>query len=414
MEANPSHLGWDPEVDTPATVAVLGGGTLAVEAALYARFLGYAVMLFDAAKVGDELLAWGDQPMLDSAGNAACWQDVTTPLGLAALEAHHGQVSLPPLDQRPVTHREYVEQYLLPVARTDLLYDSVQIQSVVESISRHGCDTLDRCSLEERSEMLFRMLIRSPNRGEYTQLFDVVLDCLPRPPQRLGLASGGGLAVGELELRPSMLDGKLDLLRKHRPKVLGKHCVLFGNTLEACASAIELVQLSEEGTGTRCTWVIPKRLGTKGLVFPQRTPSEIVNTIIDKSQALVSRDEASLVSIPAWGIESMRLEQTTAPDSIWQLRLQSKAEETLDISGDVFINCASSKPVRPFAEQLKIDLISNEWSLTAEPHYYRLGDWQMSDMQQSTPTFERIRAAFALIGGRRELNLYATVKPSGR
>ncbi len=34
MEA--SHRNWDPEVESPATIAVIGGGPTGIEAALYA------------------------------------------------------------------------------------------------------------------------------------------------------------------------------------------------------------------------------------------------------------------------------------------------------------------------------------------------------------------------------------------
>ena len=46
-----TELNWETEIDTPATVAVLGGGAVGIEAALYARFLGYYVLLIEGAKM---------------------------------------------------------------------------------------------------------------------------------------------------------------------------------------------------------------------------------------------------------------------------------------------------------------------------------------------------------------------------
>lgn len=62
-KTNSMQLDWDPEIDTPATIAVIGGGPCGVEAALYGRFLGYSVGFFDVHKVGDSLVAWGNRPM---------------------------------------------------------------------------------------------------------------------------------------------------------------------------------------------------------------------------------------------------------------------------------------------------------------------------------------------------------------
>ena len=122
-------MDWDPEIDTPATIAIVGAGPVGVEAALYARFLGYFVMLFDSRRVGHRPLACGDQ-LLDQP-----WSDLTSPLGLAALAAQGTAGDLPAGDAR-ISYRQYVEKYLIPVARTDLLYESVQRSVTTTRISQ--------------------------------------------------------------------------------------------------------------------------------------------------------------------------------------------------------------------------------------------------------------------------------------
>ncbi len=39
-------------VDTPAVIAIIGAGPIGLEAALYGRYLGYDVRLFDARPRG--------------------------------------------------------------------------------------------------------------------------------------------------------------------------------------------------------------------------------------------------------------------------------------------------------------------------------------------------------------------------
>jgi glycine/D-amino acid oxidase-like deaminating enzyme len=173
---------WDPEIDTPATIAVIGGGPCGVEAALYARFLGYSVELYDMHKVGDSLVQWGDRSM------NIPWRALVSSLGLAAMEAH--EHPLPELDRIP-TYREYVESYLLPIARNDLLYSTVSVHTRALSISRLGCDENEAISIERRAEQEFRLLLSSSQRGQFSQVVDIVLDCSGNQSVRRGLATGG-------------------------------------------------------------------------------------------------------------------------------------------------------------------------------------------------------------------------------
>ena len=68
-------------VDTPARIAILGAGPIGVETALYARFLGYDVDLYERQEVAANLLRWGHVRMF----SPFSWN--SSPLGLAALAA---------------------------------------------------------------------------------------------------------------------------------------------------------------------------------------------------------------------------------------------------------------------------------------------------------------------------------------
>jgi hypothetical protein len=387
------QLDWDPEIDTPATVAVIGGGPVGVEAALYARFLGYAVLLFDAHKVGHRQLAWGDQRLPES------WCEITTPLGLAALDAQ-GTAGDAIDEQAQVTYREYVERYLLPVARTDLLYDSVQINSPVLSVSRTGCGPGAQASLPRRSEQEFRILVDSRQRGEYTQLVDIILDCSGRTASG-GLASGGGLAIGQRAHAAEMRSGKLDVLGKDRSTLAGKHSLLFGCDRSACANAIELAQLAAEVPETRTTWIVPKQIGApKSLDLPATWPADRTNL----AQQLADNQHPSTVALTAWGIESIQLADS------WKVRLQTGEEETLDISGDAFITCNLRRPDWSFCDGLLVSESSSSGFLTAEPHYYVLGEKSFGPQMRFTDAVEQIRSVFGLIGGRTDLDLYDTIR----
>ncbi len=169
---------WDPEVESPATIAIIGAGATGIEAALYARFLGYQVLLFEAGKVAQRYREVASLVMDESMERAV------SPLGLRALEAQSGKPA--EFEHRPVTYREFSQQYLLPLARTDLVHDCVQFQCEVIDISRvrinermsEDTDFQARCNDE------FRLVLRSKARGIWSTRADVILDCS-------GLATAG-------------------------------------------------------------------------------------------------------------------------------------------------------------------------------------------------------------------------------
>ncbi|MEO8268616.1 MAG: hypothetical protein ABI557_02780 [Aureliella sp.] len=403
------HIDWDPEIDTPATIAVIGAGPVGVEAALYARFLGYDVLLFDSRRVGHRQLAWGDRTL------GQTWGELTSPLGLAALTAQGTDNDFPssggsgeePLEQSThVSYRQYVEQYLIPVARTDLLYESVQVNSPVTSISRTSCGGDPSIANERRAEQEFRMLIDSRQRGEYTQLVDIVLDCsgLARP---LGLASGGGLAIGESTAQAGMLSGRVDILGKHRGRLAGKHALLFGRDEEACGNAIDLAQLARAVPGTRATWILPKKFGDRDASFI--SPNAAAEFVATARKLADNEDiDSPVVSLSAWGIEAVQVDT----ESGWRVRLQISEEETLDIQGAELINCQTTQCDWSFTQALPHVQRQGEDGLTGEPNYYVLGQKAVGVDERCTmqQAFEQIKKSFARIGGRAGLDLYETVR----
>ncbi|MEZ6074454.1 MAG: hypothetical protein R3C56_01895 [Pirellulaceae bacterium] len=117
-------------------------------------------------------------------GSEPTWTGLTSPLGLAALAAGSRPDVLSNMstaatsDQRgDVTYRQYVEQYLIPVARTDLLYDSVQVNSPITSISRTSCGSDPTIANEQPIRAGVPLVDRFTTARQYTQLVDIVLDC---------------------------------------------------------------------------------------------------------------------------------------------------------------------------------------------------------------------------------------------
>ena len=94
-------------VDTPATIAILGAGPMGIETGLYARYLGYRVVIFEQREVASHVLAWGHLRMFSP------FPELRSSLGLAALRAQDAEYHPPDADAR-LTGRQWVDKYLLP------------------------------------------------------------------------------------------------------------------------------------------------------------------------------------------------------------------------------------------------------------------------------------------------------------
>lgn len=120
----------DPEspLETPGKIAVIGGGILGIEAALYGRYLGYKVALFDAGEIGEAAIGLGDEPLPMLPDRSF------SPLAASALAA---QTTDRP-ETLPVTCGDWARRILIPLTHTDLLRGQVFENAAVSKISHVG------------------------------------------------------------------------------------------------------------------------------------------------------------------------------------------------------------------------------------------------------------------------------------
>ena len=145
---------------TPARLAILGAGPIGLEAALYARFLGYHVVIYERGEVAETLRQAGDAS-LNTPSRLIC-----TTLGLAALQAQNPDYSLAH-DDATLTCRQWRERYLLPLAATDLLSDHFRLHTTVTAID---------LAITEDGEA-FRVQAILPSGDISVEAFDGILDC---------------------------------------------------------------------------------------------------------------------------------------------------------------------------------------------------------------------------------------------
>jgi hypothetical protein len=402
-------LAWDPEMESPATIAILGAGPLGIETALYARFLGYHISIFETRRVAHRMLDWNLRPLEEPASN------VTTSLGLAALQAQDPTYR-PPDPSRVFNGKQYAEEYLLPLAKTDLLFDDIHFLSPVIDISRFRVGTqplagrFDEYPWQERCNDEFRILVDGRHRGTWVSRADCIIDCRGHGTHRVGLGPAGGLAIGELDARKEFLE-HLPNDRKFDPKTYDAQSILIvGSSQDACRTLRECLAYARH---ERLVWVLPY------------TQSDEAEFLAQARLELNQQTSSSFVMIESLGVESISPQENGG----WQVRLLKEDDSSVELQVDriasrtepletllgptllTYNPQASNFLESGFQQYARANpsqetyLRSAREVLTPEPGYFRLRAERRWDV-----AFERLRSIFAILGGRSDLDLYEIMR----
>lgn len=124
-EAHEDEWESDHALDPPALIGIIGAGPIGIEAALYARFLGYEVIIWEAADtVGNDSA---------SADDELVYGECVTPLGINALSAQSD--SFQTLDNdASIPAQQWMDEYVLPLSRTDLIKKKFKTGATISSI----------------------------------------------------------------------------------------------------------------------------------------------------------------------------------------------------------------------------------------------------------------------------------------
>jgi thioredoxin reductase len=228
-------------------IAVLGGGPIGLEAALYGRVLDLPVTLYERGRIGEHVQRWGHVRLFSPFGMNA------TPLGKAAILADASDHQLPS-DSECVTGKEYVASYLEPLAKTSRLKDVVHIECEVLYLGRYGLLKGDDHAESRRGHLPFRLLVREKNR-ERIDMADIVLDCTGTYGQHRWMGDGGIPAVGELAAEANISYGLEDILGVRRSAYAGKSVLVVGAGYSAATTVCNLAALSEEHLETSVVWL---------------------------------------------------------------------------------------------------------------------------------------------------------------
>lgn len=436
-------------VDTPASIAIIGAGPIGLETALYARFLGYDVTLFEQREICSGVRSWGHVKMFTPLGMNS------SPLGLAAIEAHDENIVFPAADAI-LTGQEWYEKYLLPLSQTDLLVDNIRIGTKVVAITKENLLKGDLVGDEERGDWSFEVTYLDPQNELRlrTEQFDVVIDCsgVLAQPRECGL--GGGrppLPLAEEKfLRteiPVFSDNHISGERASSLEFYGgKTTLLVGGGYSAATAAVMWKELADQFPGTKLIWSTRRARQTSadGISGPIK---RIENDALPTRDALAR--EANSLTMPGNGFRIEHLSETmverieSTADGRLEVTLRGEkpskitVDRILSLCGyrpdldlfrelQVHLCYATEGPMRLAASLMKSDKSQGssadclktssggpEDLLTTEPNFYILG--AKSYGRRSDFLFQsglmQIRDLFRIIGDRDSLDLYQSARP---
>ncbi|MEX0794907.1 MAG: FAD-dependent oxidoreductase [Pirellulaceae bacterium] len=415
-------------VDTPARIVILGAGPIGVEAALYARFLGYEVTLLDRGVVGANLLAWGHVSLFTP------FAMNRTPLGVSALLAQDPDFPIP-ADDAILTGRDYVRKYLRPLAESDLVFDSLMRGFEVLGVGRKGRFKGDDIGSPDRADNPFVTLIRDQDGHESTIESEVVIDCTGVFGNSRYLGEGGIPAIGELSCRDHVEIGIPDLDGSQRNQYAARHTLVIGSGYTAATNILNLSRLARESLDTHVTWITREAMPEQGdgpvrQIEGDRLPRRAA--LAAEANRIASSDDGHVTHWPETAVHAIH--QDTHSDH-FQVTLTGKHAgiHTFDrVIANVgyrpdwapqrelqLATCyATEGPLKLAAHLLGeqtadcLDVLAGEGDLllNPEPNFYVLG----TKSYGRNPNFllqsgyEQIRMLFAILGDRENLNLYAT------
>ncbi len=223
-------------------IAVIGGGPIGVEAALYARAAGHEVVLYERDEPGQNMAKWKFVQLFTP------WAMNTTPLGRRAA----GGGPLLSSDQMP-TGAEFLERYLLPLARSAQIKKCVESGVKVLAIGRDEPHP-DAMGSAPRSPARFRILVCDRFDVEQIDHADVVLDCSGTYGNSRWAGKGGVPAIGEFGMKQRILYTVPDVLGGDRYQFADRHTLLVGTGTSAASLLRSFALLAAEAPNTKVTW----------------------------------------------------------------------------------------------------------------------------------------------------------------
>ncbi|MDG2207141.1 MAG: FAD-dependent oxidoreductase [Pirellulales bacterium] len=417
------------------SIAVLGAGPIGIEAALYGRFLGHDVKLYEQARVGHHVEQWGHVKLFTP------FAMNRSPLAVAALRAQDAAWQAPE-DAALLTGQEYLQRLLLPLVKTDLLTGVVHEQTRVLSIGRANLSKSDHGCGIDRKDAAFRLLLCDSTGKESVATADVIIDATGVYSQHCYLGRGGVPARGERQLAGD-IDYQLPSIGKDRScRFAGRHALVVGGGCSAATSVVALAALAESVPETRISWVVRRPRGKEGAPLFEIPGDPLQDRVhlTDRANRLAMGSDAVVTYLPHRTVETVRRLRGSGAFEVELLNMQEASDElNHEVTCDSILAHVGFRPDCSLFSELQVQLChvseapmklamhlveqnatdclgqevpAGNLLVTSEPNYFLIGNksYGRDSRFLISMGLEQVRQVFASIRGDANLDLYRTMR----
>jgi thioredoxin reductase len=383
----------------PLRIAVIGAGPIGIEAALYAKSLGFAATIYERGDVGEHMSRWGHVRLFSP------FSLNHTPLGLELIRKELPQHQLPAPNDL-LTGLEHRDAYLLPLSLTSTLCESIRVKTTVLHIGRGNVLKSVPAADPKRTFSPFRLLTRDDNRRERIDEADVVLDCSGTFGRHRYLGQGGIPALGELSAEQHIAYGLEDILGKRKAHYAGKSTIVIGGGYSAATAVCSLASLSEQN---QSSWIIWLMRGPRTTPLPRYSadPLRERDRLAARANSLATRGEGHVEHHSQTVIDTI---ESHGPDRGFRV-VGRRVGEELNWEVERVIANVGYLPDLSLCSELHVVEPGGKYGVRQpEPNYFMLG--AKSFGRESSflirQGFDQVREVFALITGRPRLDLYSS------
>ncbi len=401
-------------------IAVLGAGPIGIEAALYARQLGFAVTVYERGQIGEHLRRWGHVRLFSPFGMNS------TALGRSTLRS----ADLPG-ESECITGVEHLSRYLSPLAQSESLKESLRTETLIIRVGRGGFLKREALGDARRAQQPFQLLLRK-GQEERIDEADIVLDCTGTYGAHCWMGDGGIPAVGELSVEAQVSYGLDDVLGGRKGHYAGKSVLVVGSGYSAATSACLLSTLAEQHPET---WIVWLARGNRRQPLPRiaNDPLKERDRLAARANSLAARGDGniefhsqSVIRSIAWNNNAFRVNsRINGKDRVWEIdRVIANVGYVPDTAmfRELQIQeCPATQAPMGFAAVIQktagadsatVPQFSAAALRTTEQNFYIIGAKSYGRNSQFflRTGFEQVRDVFAMITGKPDLDLYKSAK----
>ncbi|HVF09177.1 MAG TPA: FAD-dependent oxidoreductase [Abditibacteriaceae bacterium] len=237
-------------------IAIIGGGPIGVEAALYGACAGFDVRLYERGRLAENVRAWGYINVFTE------WKRNRSPLACRLLGAQG--VLLP--DGETTSTGDELAAYVGQLAALSPLRGRIQAHTEVVSVTRERCLKSDFINDPRRAAFPFRLHLRDAS-GDRIEHAAVVLDATGVYATPNWMGSGGAPCPGEREWRARIDYHLPDVAGRDRARFADRHTLIVGSGHSAASTLRSICDLIPDHPRTRVTWIVRRDVPPHGYPY---------------------------------------------------------------------------------------------------------------------------------------------------